>query len=154
MVSTKLNARIRKTMIWGAAGLFAAAASPAIAGGGAGSPDRMVNRMAQKLNLSDAQVQQVRQIFDAHHDQMTAQFQALRNARQTLRQATLATPVEEGAIRSAAQALAQAEGDAALLRAQVHAQIVPLLDADQQQKFATFGSGPHRAGSGHRPPSE
>ncbi len=154
MVSTKMNARIRTTMIWAAAGLFAAASSPVIAAGGAGSPDRMVNMMAHKLNLTDAQVQQVRQIFDAHHDQMTAQFQALRNARQTLRQATAATPVDEGSIRNAAQALAQAEGDAALLRAQVHAQIVPLLDADQQQKFATFGSGPHGAGQGHRPASE
>ena len=74
---------------------------------------------------------------------MTAQFQALKSARQTLRQATLANPVDEGAIRGAAQALGQAEGDAALLRAQVHAQILPLLNADQQQKFASLAEG-HR----------
>jgi len=52
----------------------------------------------------------------------------------------MATPVNEGAIRNAAQALAEAEGDAALLHAQIHAQILPLLNADQQQKFAAFGA--------------
>jgi len=152
MLSTKWNAGIRAMTIWAAVAV--AGSASAIAAGGAGSPDRMVNRMAQRLNLTDAQVQQVRQILDARHDQMKAQLQALRGARQALHQATLAVPVDEGAIRNAAQALAQAEGDAALMRAQVHAQIVPLLDADQQQKFATFESGPHRAGWGHRPASE
>jgi Spy/CpxP family protein refolding chaperone len=154
MLSTKTNEGIRRTMLLAAAVLFAAVASPAIAGGHAASPDRMVNGMAKRLSLTDAQVALVRQIFDAHHDQMKAQFQALRTAREALRQATVVIPVNEGAIRNAAQALAQAEGDAALLRAQVRAQIVPLLNADQQQKFATFGTGPRGAGWGHRPASE
>jgi Spy/CpxP family protein refolding chaperone len=128
-----------------AAALFAsqAAMSPVAAAGGPFSSERMVSHMTRKLNLSDSQAQQVQQIFDSRQAQMTAQFQALRSARQTLRQATLANPVNEGAIRGAAQALAQAEGDAAVLRAQVHAQILPLLSADQQQKFATLAEG-HR----------
>lgn len=128
-----------------AAALFTgqAAMSPAAAAGGFPSSEKMVTRMTRKLDLSDAQAQQVQQILDQHQAQMTAQFQALKNARQALRQATLANPVNEGAIRSAAQALAQAEGDAALLRAQVHAQILPLLNADQLQKFATLGEGGH-----------
>jgi Spy/CpxP family protein refolding chaperone len=136
------NMAIRATI---AAALFAAQAamSPVAAAGGPFSSGRMVSHMTRKLNLSDSQAQQVQQIFDSRHGQMTAQFQALRSARQTLRQATLANPVNEGAIRGAAQALAQAEGDAAVLRAQVHAQILPLLNADQQQKFATLAEG-HR----------
>jgi len=123
--------------------LFAAQAamSPAIAAGGHPfSSGKMVDHMAQRLNLTDAQTQQVRQILDSRQAQMTAQLQALKSARQALHQATMATPVDEGAIRNAAQALAQAEGDAALLHAQIHAQILPLLNADQQQKFATFGA--------------
>lgn len=122
-----------------------ASMSPAAASGGAGplSSEKMAGHLTRKLNLSEAQAQQVQQILDARQAQMTAQFQALKNARQALRQATLASPVDEGAIRNAAQALAQAEGDAALLHAQVHAQILPLLNADQQQKFATLGEGRH-----------
>ena len=127
--------------------------SPAIAAGGGPGSDRMVDRMASKLNLSDSQVQQVKAVFDAHHDEMTAQFQALRTARQALRQAALQTPPNEGAIRGAAQNLAQAEGDAALLKAQVHAQILPLLSSDQQQKLANFESGAHGRWKGRGPAS-
>jgi len=101
--------------------------------------DRMASHLTARLGLTDAQSAQITQVLDASQSQMAAQFQALGSARQALRQATLASPVNEGAIRNAAQALAQAQGDAALLRAQVHAQIVPLLTPDQQQKFAAIG---------------
>ena len=118
--------------------------SPAIAAGGRPfSAEKMVDHMARRLSLTDAQTQQVKQVLESRQAQMAAQFQALKSARQALHQATMTTPVNEGAIRDAAQALAQAEGDAALLHAQVHAQILPLLNADQQQKFATFGAGHH-----------
>jgi len=118
-------------------------ASQAFASPAAAQPssDKMLSHMAARLNLSDAQTQQVKQIFDSRQAQMATTFQALRSARQSLQQATKTTPVNEGAIRNAAQALAQAEGDLALLHAQVHAQILPLLNADQQQKFASFGEG-------------
>jgi len=118
--------------------------SPAMAAGGHPfSSEKMVDHMAQRLNLTDAQTQQVKQILDGRQAQMTSQFQALKSARQALHQATMAAPVNEGAIRNAAQALAQEEGDAALLHAQIHAQIIPLLSSDQQQKFAAFGAEHH-----------
>ena len=157
MASTSVHERISgigfKLLL--GAGLLAVQtlASPAIAAGGGPGSDRMVDRMASKLNLSDSQVQQVKAIFAAHSDQMTAQFQALRTARQALLQATQQSPVDEGAIRSAAQTLAQAEGDAAVLRAQVHAQILGLLSPDQQQKLANFESGAHGRWKGRGPAS-
>jgi Spy/CpxP family protein refolding chaperone len=141
-----------------AASLFAvqAALPPVAAAGGAGggppSSEKMISHMTRKLGLSDAQAQQVQQIFDSRQAQMTAQFQALKTARQALHAATQAIPVNEGSIRNAAAALAQAEGDAALLRAQVHAQILPLLNTDQQQKFSTLGEGEgHRGHWSHAP---
>jgi Spy/CpxP family protein refolding chaperone len=135
-----------------AASLFVAQAaiSPAAAAGGPPSSEKMVSHMTRKLGLSDAQAQQVQQIFDSRQAQMSAQFQALKTARQALHAATLTMPVNEGAIRNAAASLAQAEGDAALLRAQVHAQILPLLNTDQQQKFSTLGEG-HRGHWSHAP---
>ena len=160
MVSTKNTAKwkgiqntaIRLTVV---ASLFAvqAAMSPAAAAGRPFSSEKMVSHMTRKLALSDAQAQQVQQIFGSRQAQMTAQFQALKSAHQALRQATMASPVDESAIRGAAQALAQAEGDAALLRAQIHAQILPLLNADQQQKFATLGEGGHGGHGSQRSPA-
>jgi len=151
--STKIDSirRVAARLIVGAV-LFGgqAFASPASATG-AGNPfssDRMLAHMTRQLNLTDAQAQQVKQVLDARQSQISAQFQSLKSAREALHQAVLASPVNEGAIRNAAAALGQAEGDAALLHAQVHAQIVPLLTPDQQQKFATFGMERHGRGKG------
>jgi len=115
------------------------------------SSDRMISHLTARLGLTDAQAAQIKQVLDARQSQMTAQFQAVGSARQALRQATLASPVNEGAIRNAAQALAQAEGDAALLHAQVHALIVPLLTPDQQQKFAAAAMEPRHFWKMHSP---
>ena len=124
-------------------------ASPAGAGAHPFSTDRMVAHMTWKLGLSDTQAEQVKQVLDSRQTQIKAQFQTLKSARQALRQATLASPVDEGAIRAAAQTLAQAEGDAAFLRAQIHAQIVPLLTPDQQQKLSAFAAQPHGSWTRH-----
>ncbi len=134
--------------------LFAAQAIslPAAAAGGpphAMSPDKMLAHMTTALGLSDAQAQQIKQVLDSHQAQMTAQGETLKTAREALHQASMASPVNEASIRSAAQAVGQAEGDAALLHAQVHAQILPLLNSDQQQKFSTFGAGRREGWSSH-----
>jgi Spy/CpxP family protein refolding chaperone len=127
-----------------------ALASQAAAGGPHPmSSDTMLSHMTSQLNLTDAQAQQIKQVLDSRQVQMTAQGEALKTARGALRQAVAATPFNEAAIRSAATAIGQAEGDAAVLRAQVHAQILPLLNADQQQKFATFGEGRHSGWKSH-----
>lgn len=129
-------------------------ASPAAA---APSGDRMLAHLTRHLNLTDAQSQQVKQVLDAHQTEIAAQMQAVKSARETLRQATLASPPDETAIRNAATALGQAAGNAAVLRAQVHAQIVPLLTSDQQQKFATMsGPGGRRGWKAHTttPPNQ
>jgi Spy/CpxP family protein refolding chaperone len=105
------------------------------------SSDRRVAHMTRQLTLTDAQAKQIKQVLDSHQNQEAAQAQALKSAREALHQAASATSVNEGAIRNAAAALGQAEGDAALLSAQVHAQILPLLTSDQQQKFAHFREG-------------
>jgi len=157
MVSTKANSKILRKLAARAvvaAALFAgqALASPGHAAGRGLSSERMVSHMTKRLNLDDAQAGKIKAVLDASQAQMKAQFQALRSARQALHQATMASPVNEGAIRDAAQALAQAQGDAALLRAQVHAQIVPILNADQQQKFASFGAE-RRGGWKHSAPA-
>ncbi len=110
--------------------------------------DRMVSHLTQKLSLSDAQSQQVRQILEAQQSQIQTDMAALKTARQALRTATQADSVDEGAIRAAAQALGQAEGDLAYLHARIRAQIVPILNADQKQKLSTLHQG-HRGPHSH-----
>jgi Spy/CpxP family protein refolding chaperone len=129
-----------------------ALASPAAAAGGPPHPmssDRMLAHMTTQLNLTDAQAQQIKQVLDSHQVQMTAQGETLKTAREALHQAASASPVNEAAIRSAAQAVGQAEGDAALLHARVHALILPLLNSDQRQKFSAFGEGRREGRNSH-----
>ena len=115
----------------------------------AGSPDGhhpftvdgMVSHMSQKLGLTEVQNQQVRQILEAQQTQIQAEMAAVKTAREALHTATMADTVDEGAIRAAAQSLGQAEGDLAYLHAKIHAQIVPLLTAEQKQKLSTLHEG-------------
>lgn len=109
--------------------------------------DRMVGHLTKQLGLSDAQAQQVKQIIDSKTDKMSAARTAMMMSREGLRKASQASPVDEAAIRSAAQALGAAEGDNALLQAQMHAQIVQVLNDEQKQKFAAM-SGPMRGPAG------
>lgn len=103
--------------------------------------DRMVSHLTERLSLTDAQSQQVRQILAGQQEQMTSAFSAVRTARQALRQASEAETMDEGAIRAAAQTLGQAEGDLASLHARIRAQIVPILNADQKQKLSSLHPG-------------
>jgi Spy/CpxP family protein refolding chaperone len=106
------------------------------------STEKMMTHLTHQLNLTDAQASQIKQVLDSHQDQMTAQFSALKAARQALRQASQTNPVDESAIRAAAQALGQAEGDHALLHAQIRSQILPFLSDEQKQKLATLDAAP------------
>ena len=130
--------------------VFQSLALPAAA---APSGERMLAHLTRRLNLTDAQAQQVKQVLDARQTEIAAQMQAVKSARETLRTTTLASPFDETAIRNAATALGQAAGNAAILHAQVHAQIVPLLTPDQQQKFATMSSGSHHGWKAHAAPT-
>ena len=95
-------------------------------------------RMTRALSLTEDQEKQVRAIYDSHKAERAARSQAVKSAREALQKTTLAMPLNEAGIRSAAQAVGQAEGDSALLEAKIRAQVAALLNPDQQQKFATY----------------
>ena len=104
-------------------------------------------RMTRTLSLTDEQAKQIKAIYDGHQADRAARSQAVKSAREALQKATVATPLNEPAIKSAAQGVGQAEGDSALLEAKIRAQVAALLNPDQQQKFATYrdsGFGPGR----------
>lgn len=110
------------------------AAGP-LTGGHRLSVRKMFNRIADRLDLSDSQRDQVKGVLRSHKDAILAQVQASRKARQDLRQAISASPFDEGAIRARAAVLGQAEADGAVLRAQIRSEILPILNDDQKQQL-------------------
>jgi protein CpxP len=94
----------------------------------------------RQLDLTDAQREQIRSIFEQNRDEMRAAGEKLRTARRGLHDAagagTVANAgtVDEAAIRTAAESLANAEAEAAINRARVHAQVWQLLTPEQQAK--------------------
>jgi Spy/CpxP family protein refolding chaperone len=151
---------------WAAIGAAAAllSGSPALSGAQFGGRERNgdssanISRMTRSLSLTDDQAKQIKGIYDSHQADRAARSQAIKAAREALQKATVAMPLNEQGIKSAAQAVGQAEGDSALLEARIRSQIGALLNADQQQKFASyhdsggFGRGrgfPFRGNSGN-----
>lgn len=102
------------------------------------SAQRVFDRIADRLDLSDTQREQARDVLRSHKDGILAAIQQVRSSRAALRRAIDADPIDEGAIRGRAADLGRAEGDAAVLRAQVRAEILPILNEDQKQKLAAF----------------
>jgi protein CpxP len=94
----------------------------------------------RQLDLTDAQREQIRSIFEQNRDEMRAAREKLRTARRGLHDAASADTVakagtiDESAIRTAAETLANAEAEAAINRARVHAQVWQLLTPEQQAK--------------------
>jgi periplasmic protein CpxP/Spy len=86
----------------------------------------------QQLNLSDAQRQQIRDLVQRRLEESRDNQERVRAAQEVQRKAMDALPVNEGAIRAAAQDLAAAQADAAVQQAHVRAEVFALLTADQQ----------------------
>ncbi len=85
-----------------------------------------------RLGLTDAQQEQVRVVMEQNRDASRAADARVREVRQALQDAVTADAVNEGAIRAVATELGLAEGDAAVQRAYVHAQVWQLLTPEQQ----------------------
>jgi Spy/CpxP family protein refolding chaperone len=116
------------------------------------SAQQIFSRVADRLDLSDTQRAQVREVLKSHKDAILAAIQQMRTSRAALRLAIDADPVDEGAIRARAAEVGRVEADASVLRAQIRSEILPILNDDQKQKMAAFrtrveGSGDRIAGS-------
>jgi periplasmic protein CpxP/Spy len=95
--------------------------------GGSGFPLR-------QLDLTDAQREQVKAIFDSHKDEFQAIGERLKTARQAQVAAIETQPIDETAIRAKTTELSAVEADAAVLRAKVHAAVFQVLTPEQQEK--------------------
>jgi Spy/CpxP family protein refolding chaperone len=101
-------------------------------GGRAGGPAGDVGLPLQALNLSDAQRQQIRDVVQRRLDEGRDVQEHLRAAQDAERKAVETLPVDDNAIRVAAQDLGVAEADAAVQRAHVRADVFAILTTEQQ----------------------
>ena len=147
---------VRRSILGGAAAaaiLFGGLWAGRLAAGPLGharnfSADRIFARVADRLDLSDSQRDQIKGVLKGHKDAILTNIRSVRAARLALRRAIEAETIDEGAIRRKAADLGRAEGEAAVLRAQIKAEILPVLNDDQKEKLAAFRS--HAEGTGDR----
>lgn len=87
-----------------------------------------------RLDLTDAQRQQIRTIVQGHRQEFQALAERRRAAQQALQAAMTAEPLDEAAIRSASATLAEVQADAAVLRAKIRREVFAVLTPEQQAK--------------------
>ncbi len=134
-------------------------AAPPGHGGRPGGPGRgfMAEHMADRLELTDEQREQIRAIHQAHGDETAPLMEALSAARRELDDAIHAELFDEALIRAAAGSVAEAEADLAVRRAQITGDVRQVLTPDQYQKardmramFQEIAGELHERGRGHR----
>jgi protein CpxP len=88
-----------------------------------------------RLNLSDTQRQQIRDLTEKRRQEGEPIQQRLRMAMEARRSAMDASPVNEGAIRATTADLVAAETDAAILQAHLRADVLAVLTPEQQDQL-------------------
>ena len=84
------------------------------------------------VDLTDAQKQQIETLTTQNHEQNRAAFEQLRAADEAFGNAVDASPVNEQAIRAAAQSLATARAEVGIAQAKLRTSIFALLTPEQQ----------------------
>jgi Spy/CpxP family protein refolding chaperone len=90
------------------------------------------------LNLTDAQRDQIKTILQSHRTEIAAVLEPLVKDRRALRDATLADPADEKAIRTAAANLSTSIGNAAVLASHIKAEARKVITPAQMQTLEDF----------------
>ncbi|HEY0380318.1 MAG TPA: Spy/CpxP family protein refolding chaperone [Pyrinomonadaceae bacterium] len=90
----------------------------------------------EKLNLSDAQKEQIKQIAERYHEGFKAQRQAGRGERRGGSDAFTGGTFDEAAVRAAAQARANAQVEMEVARARMMHEMYNVLTAEQKAQLA------------------
>jgi Spy/CpxP family protein refolding chaperone len=99
---------------------------------------RVFARISRALDLTDEQQAKIKGVLQSHSDEIKAQIQASTAARSALHAAVINQPLDESAIRTAAQRVGQTQGDAAILFSKIRAEVDPILTPDQKDRIQKF----------------
>ena len=111
---------------------------------------RGMDRMKQRLGLSDDQATAVRAAFAKHRDEQKQNWQALRTANRELRQIAL----NGGDITAKSAEVQQLMGQSLALRMKVLQEVGPILTPEQRAKFGEMQAGFHRGMHRHKAPTQ
>lgn len=114
--------------------LTARAAAPGGAGRLRAGP--LVQRVAERLNLTEDQKAQIKAELKSEKDALAKIFTQLHETRKGLREAIHAKEATEASVRAAAAKVAAVEADLAVERMRLHGKIAPILTDDQRGKLA------------------
>jgi Spy/CpxP family protein refolding chaperone len=95
-------------------------------------------RIADRLDLTADQKQQIKGIFLTEKDTLLPLVENLRSSRKELRTAIRADNTTEAAVRTASAKVASVEADLAVERMKLYLKIAPILTDVQKQQLAHF----------------
>ena len=106
--------------------------------GGTPAPMRgkILQRLADRLELTADQRSQIKTILAGEQDNLKPLLTSLHDARTNLRAAIHASDANETSVRAASAKVASAEADLAVERLKISGKIAPILTADQRQKIS------------------
>jgi protein CpxP len=102
--------------------------------GGPGGPMGVLP-MINRLNLTDAQRDQVRGLAESNRDANQALGERARAAHEALQAAITAETFDEGAIRAASAEVASVDADLAVAHAKLHSEILQVLTPEQRTQL-------------------
>lgn len=106
-------------------------------GMGKGDPGRGMERMAEKLDLTEEQRSEWQSLHEAHYPRMKELREAMQAQHQALREAS-EDGFDEEAAEQAAGRLGDLVAESSLERARMHAQVLEILNEEQREKMAEF----------------
>ena len=97
---------------------------------------KILQRIAEKLNLTDDQKSQIKTILTGEKDNLQPLIAAVHQARVGLRTAIRAGDATETSVRAASAKVAGAEADLAVERMKLYGKIAPILSDAQRQQLS------------------
>jgi Spy/CpxP family protein refolding chaperone len=101
----------------------------------------ILQRIADKLNLTGDQRTQIKAILVADKDTLAPLLGAVHDARKNLRTAIRAGDANEASVRAASTKVGAAEADLAVERMKLYGKIAPVLTDVQRQQVADWQQG-------------
>jgi Spy/CpxP family protein refolding chaperone len=99
--------------------------------------------MLRGLGLSAEQRQEIRTILKSHREEIRTIAREVREQHQKVREAAQADPLNEAAVRQAAEGMAKGIGDAAVLHAKIRREVMAKLTPEQIKKVESFRNSVH-----------
>jgi periplasmic protein CpxP/Spy len=121
-----------------------------------GGPEEMIEHISRELNLTDAQKEQAKAIFEAQRASEEERHAKLEDIRKQIDAATANGQFDEATVRPLANQQAQLMADETVDHLRMHAKLYSLLTAEQRTKadqmMKNHGEHRHGPGPGHGPP--